>query len=213
MGVYKINETYEFDKLMQHLGLMDSPRYEDYRKLAIFRDLKKNEVFFEDDANKQHIDFLVSGVLRGFFVDKKGHDVTDCFAFRYGQTHIGFLNAGVKHIASGYAEAIVPSKLICFNMNDLMPLIFTTLELSNLYCRKLTESYVDHWIHKTVLYNSTAAERYQWFLTAYPGLIDIVPHKYIASFLTMTPVTLSRIRQDIKEDDESPTIYNQRYTP
>ena len=42
-------------------------------------------------------------------------------------------------------------------------------------------------------------QRYQWFLSAYPGLIDRVSHKYIASLLNMTPVTLSKIRRAIKE--------------
>ena len=41
--------------------------------------------------------------------------------------------------------------------------------------------------------------RYQWFLKKYPGLIDEVSNKHIASFLGMTPVTLSRLRQKLKE--------------
>ena len=39
-----------------------------------------------------------------------------------------------------------------------------------------------------------AAERYAWFTRSYPGLIDRVSHRYVASFLGITPVTLSRVR-------------------
>ncbi|MEQ2617002.1 hypothetical protein AAAT94_07475 [Intestinimonas aquisgranensis] len=41
-------------------------------------------------------------------------------------------------------------------------------------------------------------ERYQWFLEAYPGLIDQVTHRYVASFLEMSPVTLSRLRSALR---------------
>ena len=42
-------------------------------------------------------------------------------------------------------------------------------------------------------------ERYQWFLARYPGLISTVNNKHIASFLGMTPVTLSRLRRQVRE--------------
>lgn len=37
-------------------------------------------------------------------------------------------------------------------------------------------------------------ERYQWFLRRYPELADVVSIKHIASFLCMSPVSLSRLR-------------------
>ena len=198
-AVYKnclgANTISEFEKLMQHLGLENSPMYENYREMAILRELKKHERFYDTVDKSRYIYFLVSRVLRGFLIDKKGNDFTDCFIFRYGQAHIGCIDIGKQNIASECAEAIVDSQLICFDINKLMPYILSSLELSNLYSRKLMESYSEHWVHKNILFHSTAMERYQWFLGAYPGLIDIVPHKYIASFLTMSPVTLSRIRR------------------
>ena len=33
----------------------------------------------------------------------------------------------------------------------------------------------------------------------YPGLSDKISNKYIASFLNMTPVTLSRLKQELKK--------------
>ena len=48
---------------------------------------------------------------------------------------------------------------------------------------------------------NTAMQRYQWFLEAYPGFIDKVSNKHIASFLGMTPVTLSRLRRVLREKE------------
>ena len=37
-------------------------------------------------------------------------------------------------------------------------------------------------------------------LSDYKNLIDEINNKYIASYLNMTPVTLSRLRREMKED-------------
>ena len=186
----------EFDRLMAHLGLTESPQYQGYREIAVCLQLKKHERFYDTIDQSRYIYFLISGVLRGFLLDHQGNDITDCFIFRYGQAHIGHIDIDSQHIASECAEAVVDSQLICFDIRQLMPYIQSSLELSNLYIRKLTESYADHWIHKNMLFCTTALERYQWFLRAYPVLIDLVPHKHIASFLNMSPITLSRIRRE-----------------
>lgn len=39
----------------------------------------------------------------------------------------------------------------------------------------------------------------QQLLAKYPGLIDRIPHKYIASLLNMTPVTLSNVRKNSRK--------------
>ena len=136
----KVTKINEFDKLMLHLGLDRSPMYEHYREMAVLRELKKYEKFYDVEDKSRYIYFLVSGVLRGFLIDKHGRDFTDCFIFRYGQAHIGFLDAGLQHIASECAEAIVDSQLICFDIDQLTPYLSSSLELSNLYNRKLQYS-------------------------------------------------------------------------
>lgn len=189
----------EIDNLITFLGLDASPQVETYKKLAIYRKLKKHELLCGSEERSKYVYFLISGVVRGFIIDENGSDITDCFLFRYGQSHVGYLESGESLLVES-AEAVVDTEVICFERSKVIPYVQSTLEVSALYNRKLTECFAEQWLHKNILHRSTAMVRYQWFLQAYPGLIDVVPHKNIASFLDMTPVTLSRLRRIEKDE-------------
>ena len=53
-------------------------------------------------------------------------------------------------------------------------------------------------------------ERYQWFLLRYPELADVVSIKHIASFLCMSPVSLSRLRGQLRKRGEEPPVKQSR---
>ena len=71
-----------------------------------------------------------------------------------------------------------------------------------LYNQNLRWSGEYHMEVKRVICSLPAVERYQWFLRKYPGLVDRIANRHIASFLNMTPVTLSRIRKQLREADD-----------
>ncbi len=67
----------------------------------------------------------------------------------------------------------------------------------------LVKSIDEQTLHKNIIQNCNAEQRYLWFLEHYEGLIDKIPHHYIASYLGMTTITLSRIRSKLhKKTDE-----------
>ena len=140
--------------------------------------------------------FLMKGLLRGFLLDAKGREVTDCFVYEHGTPVVSSIDLGAPSLIC--IEALEDSELISIPFSVVLPLIGSNLELITLYNRLLSHSLKMHWENKTVLAQCTAVERYQWFLKNYPGLIDRINHRYIASFLGMTPVSLSRTRQILR---------------
>ena len=86
-----------------------------------------------------------------------------------------------------------------------MPHLMSNCELLVIYNAMLQDSLKEHWENKIALGQYSAIARYQWFLKTYPGIIDRVPHRYVASFLGMTPVSLSRIRRELREQAKNTT--------
>ncbi len=141
--------------------------------------------------------FLLDGVLRGYVVEENGQDITDCFICRTGEPVIGcggFSAPSLVHI-----EAISPCQLLALPVSELLSMLDRP-EIMQLYCSQLEQALQRHWTVKMLLYRCDAMERYRWFLEKYPHLESEVNGKHVASFLGMTPVTLSRLRRKLKND-------------
>ena len=158
--------------------------------------IKKGDMLQHIGSISTELYFLMRGLLRGFLLDAKGREVTDCFVYVHGTPVVSSIGLGEPSLI--YIEALEDSELIAIPFSIVLPLMGNNLELITLYNRLLSNSLKMHWENKTVLAQCRAAERYQWFLKNYPGLIQRVNHRYIASFLGMTPVSLSRIRRIVR---------------
>lgn len=155
--------------------------------------VKKGTILEHIGVKSNQLYFLDQGLLRGFLLDAKGNDVTDCFAFTQGTPVVSCLELGQPSVV--YIEALEDSQLILIPMDVVLSLLKSNLEAVHIYNQLLHNALKMHWENKIALIQYTATERYQWFLQTYPGLIDRVNHKYVASFLGITPVSLSRIRR------------------
>lgn len=167
--------------------------------LAQFRHLSKGELLIREGEPINQLSFLLSGILRGFFLDYNGRDITDCFGAKCGVPAIPVFQLDAPSRIS--IEALTDCQLLCIPVADAIALLQNDVRTVHIYNSLLRNSLLEHWQIKTVLHKRTSMERYQWFLQAYPGLIDQVTHRYIASFLEMSPVTLSRLRAALKQGE------------
>lgn len=147
----------------------------------------------------EYLFFLIKGVVRGFFLDREGKDITDCLFSNFGSAI--WPSMSLNDAARINLEAISDCIVLKLSVADIQRLMPQFPEMMMIYNRLLEHSLFYHWELKTMMYQCTAQERYEWFLKKYPGIIDQISHKYIASFLGMNPVTLSRLRKQYTNND------------
>ncbi len=157
----------------------------------------KGTVLLRAGERQSQMHFLMSGFCRGYFIDEYGNDVTDCFAWKPGDPVIAA--NGLSGPSPISIETLETSEIISIPMEDQKNLMERYPVLHQVELQMLQEAFNRHWEAKWMLYQHTALQRYQWFCRAYPGVIDRVKHAYVASFLHMTPVTLSRLRRELRE--------------
>lgn len=163
------------------------------RESAKIEIVPPNYIFSNMGEKETIVRFLISGAVWGHMYNTAGQDVTTCFITKPGEVIFGSV-----YLGADYSEITLSTVSECevfsLPLDVLLELRTQYHEIDELYLHFLVISLKYHFETKKMLYMKTATERYKWFLMEYPGLIDKVNHAKIASFLNITPVTLSRIR-------------------
>lgn len=139
--------------------------------------------------------FVVKGALRIYYL-KDGIDITESFEFE------NTVVARVESLFSGQPsrkaiQALEDTTLIAIPSNQLFELYDDFPELERLFRKIFEQAHVKTINRLESIQFHSAEERYQNLLKEEPQLIQRIPLKYIASYLGITPVSLSRIRGGI----------------
>ena len=132
------------------------------------------------------------GCLRLFFYNE-GKDIT--FQFFFEGDFVASFDSQYKRTPSlFYLESIEPTELTAIKREDFYNQINNNLSLRQLYEEKLIDRF--HAYQQLFLsrIKNTPQQRYEELLKEYPNIIQRIPQHYIASYLGITPVSLSRIR-------------------
>lgn len=182
--------------LLHHVDQHISISHEEkafFQSLLTARRLKKKAYLLQDGAICKHESFVVEGCLRTFFTDNTGDEHT--LQFSVENWWVNDLNSFLHHTPSQYnIEALEPCIVLEIDYASLEKL-YVKIPAFERYFRILHQNaFIAQ--NKRILNNIslTGFERYEAFLQTYPSLIQRVPQKYIASYLGITPVFLSQIR-------------------
>ena len=160
----------------------------------------KNEMILREGETCTNIYWVVKGLVRQFYY-KNGKEVTEYMATE---------NSIVMCIESLFLEqpthlqikAIEPSILIAIPKADLEAVAMKSVNIQILYRKILEESLILSQIHADMLRFESAQDRYHKLIKRQPQLVLRAPLVYIASYLQMTPETLSRVRTAALMEDK-----------
>ena len=136
--------------------------------------------------------FIEEGMLRQFYT-KRGKDVTEHFG--YENSIVMCLESLIKQEPTHLmVEALENSIVWQLPRVELERLSEKHADISTMYRRIYEESLIVSQIKADALRFETAQEKYNKLLKHYPEIPLRAPLIYIASYLQMTPETLSRVR-------------------
>ncbi len=139
-----------------------------------------------------NIYWIVKGLVRQFYY-KNGKELTE---------HMAVENNIVMCIESLFKEepthlqimALEPTLIYALPRAALEQVAMRSVNIQILYRKILEESLIKSQIHADMLRFETAQDRYAKLVKLQPQLVLRAPLVYIASYLQMTPETLSRVR-------------------
>lgn len=140
--------------------------------------------------------FVEKGLLRMFSIDKNGKEHIIQFApenWLIGDRSSLYFNEKSNY----YIEAVEDSEVSVLQrdfFNNLLEEFPNSIEKSDLVLQKHVKSLQDR---INSLLGETAEERYLKFIKMYPDLLLRVPQWMVASYLGITPESLSRVRKEL----------------
>lgn len=152
---------------------------------------KGEMILKEGDICRQFL-YIDKGLVRQFYF-KHGKEVTE----HLGQEHtiVMCIESLFKEESTKLqVEALEPTTVYALPKADLERVAMHNVNIQILYRKMLEESLIVSQIHADLVRFETAQDRYKKLCKLCPQVVLRAPLVYIASYLQMTPETLSRVR-------------------
>lgn len=160
------------------------------------RKLRKRQFLLQAGDSCKVNAFVEKGILRSYTVDEKGNEhiiqfaaegwwISDLYSFLTGEQ------------SSYNIEALENCELLLLTRNASEELLAALPKFETYQRLLLQGAYIAMQRRITASLNQTAEEKYLDIIHTYPDIIQRVPQHMVASYLGITPETLSRIRKQL----------------
>jgi CRP-like cAMP-binding protein len=192
-----------WDLLLHNLakrGVHLTPEESDIlQSLFVHKKYRKHQYILQEGEVCRYEHFVIKGIARKYEVDEKGQEHILLFCPEDWWT--GDLYSFLTGQPSPYnIDCLEDTEVLRISKPDL-DLLYEKVPKMNLYFRLLFQNSI-------IAYNKRLGsalskdglERYEEFIDRYPHIEQRVPNHQIASFLGLTPQSLSRIRKQAMEN-------------
>lgn len=165
-------------------------------ELCTIKTIPKDTFLLREGEHCRHSFFVENGLLRQYAIDNKGKEHTISFApenWFLSDRESVYFNLPSPY----YIQAQETSKVVLLDENfncSLSERIPSFTHFNNILLHKHIR-HLQNRIH--MLLSASAEERYLQFIEMYPDILLRVPQTMVASYLGITPESLSRVRKEL----------------
>lgn len=169
--------------------------------ILIPRPFRQGEIIVQSGDIARHLMYVKSGYLMTYYTDSDGNEHVIMFS-RDGWW------SGDLYSLSDHPKTIFTTKALVQGDLLLLPRpaqdqLFERYPKFERYFRLFFQtSVMRHQLRLVQYHSADAEERYQIFLSTFPGMEQYVPQKYIASYLGITPEFLSKVRKRLQSSTQ-----------
>jgi CRP-like cAMP-binding protein len=177
----------------RHIQLTEGEK-QFFVSLLKHRRLRKRQYLLQAGDVARHESFVIKGLLRAYTVDDKGQEHIAMFAMEDWWTSdlYSFLT---ETPATQNIDALEDSEVLSIEKPDLQRLYTEVPKFERFFRIMLQNAFVATQKRVIASISQSAEDQYLAFIKKYPSLEQRIPQHQIASFLGITPETISRIRR------------------
>jgi CRP-like cAMP-binding protein len=166
-----------------------------FTSLLKLKKLKKKQYLLQEGDVVRYDYFVNKGCLRTYSIDEKGQEHVVQFSIEDWWT--GDMYSFLTQTPARYTiDAIEDTELLCLERNALEELYIKVPKFERFFRHLLQNAFISLQERIIAGLSQPADERYCTFINKYPAMEKRLPLKQIASYLGITPESLSRIRSN-----------------
>jgi CRP-like cAMP-binding protein len=154
------------------------------------------EFFIENGQKSDRMAFVISGVFRFYSIDDEGSEVTSSFMKENHlvSDRISFFDGST---GSGTIQAETDCEVVSFSKKswDLFCNSIPSWEIG--FQKIISEALRIHTDFQRSIINLDAKDSYLLFMKSKPTILQRVPLSHVATYIGITPSSLSRIRKSL----------------
>ena len=159
-------------------------------------ELKNKTFYLKKDQVQNEMSFLYQGLLRSFYIDDKGSEITIQF-IKEGEYIADYSAFITQKPSKFYIQCLEPSILVNISFLTIQDAYFRFKNFEN-YGRKIAEAILVNKQNRIESFLFQNAEsRYLNFLKENPSLINRISITHLCSFLGIERQSLTRIRKKL----------------
>ena len=157
---------------------------------------KKSEfLLMEGDVCRFNI-FVTRGCIRIYSITDEGQELTRYFAFE-GKFGTALTSLIEQKPSFEFVQAVENAELLIISRQDFFHLVDTVPPVNFVYRDILEMAYITSQKRIYDFQGQPALERLKWLMAYQPDILSRLSSKVIASYLGVTPYTLSRLKAEL----------------
>ena len=183
----------EFKKYLQQFPNYTSNVFENVLPYLSEKTIKAGETLLRQGKTSKDIAFIEHGLFRQYYINDDGKEITSCFCKENSIT-TSYKSLITQQESEISIQAVEDSKLIIVSLETIKKLLKTEIFWQQFGRLAAENEFIISESHNRFLKDLSATDRYLKILNNDKDLLQRVPLKYLASYLQISPETLSRVR-------------------
>ncbi len=176
---------------------LPAPAWQDFAEIWQHFEARRKDILTTEGDTEKYLYFVLEGVQRAYSIDEAGRETTLVFTYPYSFS--GVIDSLLLQQPTRYFfETLTPSVFLRASFRHLDEVMLQHHSIERMIRLALCHTLAGVLSRQIELQSCTAEQRFRALMTRSPHILQLVPHKYLASYLGLDPTNFSKFLGTIR---------------